>query len=159
MKSASIHVGILCIALGTALAWAEVTQYADAPPESASAAVIVEQPSPIAPPAPTPVARKLEPPLDVAALKTRLRETRAIGAFAKLALSNQMDDLVREFRSLHLGGQSNSVAKLRHRYDLLVLKVLVLIQDGDPPLARTIAGSREAIWTILADPEQFKSVS
>ena len=69
-----------------------------------------------------------------------------------------MDDLVQEFRSLHLGGQSNNVTKLRQRYDLLVLKVLALIQDGDPPLARTIAGSREAIWTILADPEQFKSV-
>lgn len=156
MKSASIHVGILCIALGTALAWAEVTQYPDAPPESASAVVVVEQLRPIV--APAPVARKLEPPLDVAALKTRLRETRAIGAFAKLALSNQMDDLVQEFRSLHLGGQSNSVTKLRQRYDLLVLKVLALIQDGDPPLARTIAGSREAIWSILADPEQFKSV-
>lgn len=156
MKSASIHVGILCIALGTALAWAEVTQYPDAPPESAAAAVVVEQPRPIV--APAPVARKLEPPLDVAALKMRLRETRAIGAFAKLALSNQMDDLVQEFRSLHLGGQSTSVTRLRQRYDLLVLKVLVLIQDGDPPLARTIAGSREAIWSILADPEQFKSV-
>ena len=156
MKSASIHVGILCIALGTALAWAEVTQYPDAPPASASAAVIVEQPDPVV--APAPVARKLEPPLDVAALKTRLRETRAIGAFAKLALSNQMDDLVQEFRSLHLGGRSNNVTKLRQRYDLLVLKVLALIQDGDPPLARTIAGSREAIWSILADPEQFKSV-
>ena len=156
MKSASIHVGILCIALGTALAWAEVTQYPDALPESASAAVVVERPDPVL--APAPVARKLEPPLDVAALKTRLRETRAIGTFAKLALSNQMDDLVQEFRSLHLGGQSSNVTKLRQRYDLLVLKVLALIQDGDPPLARTIAGSREAIWSILADPEQFKSV-
>lgn len=156
MKSASINVGILCIALGTALAWAEVTQYPDAAPESASAAVILEQPGPVV--APAPVARILEPPLDVAALKTRLRETRAIGAFAKLALSNQMDDLVQEFRSLHLGGQSNNVTKLRQRYDLLVLKVLALIQDGDPTLARAIAGSREAIWTILADPEQFKSV-
>jgi len=156
MKSASIHVGILCIALGTALAWAEVTQYPDALPESASAAVVVERPDPVL--APAPVARKLEPPLDVAALKTRLRETRAIGTFAKLALSNQMDDLVQEFRSHHLGARNSTVASLRQRYDLLVLKVLALIQDGDPLLARTIAGSREAIWSILADPEQFKSV-
>ena len=75
MKSASINVGILCIALGTALAWAEVTQYPEAAPESASAAVILEQPGPVE--APAPVARILEPPLDVAALKTRLRETRS----------------------------------------------------------------------------------
>ncbi|MDZ4254196.1 MAG: hypothetical protein U1A72_16640 [Sulfuritalea sp.] len=153
MKSASINVGLLCIALGTALAWAEVAQYPDAPPGSA-AVIVIEQIRPTV----APVARKLEPPLDVAALKTRLRETHAIGTFAKLALSNQMDDLVQEFRSLHLGGQSTSVTRLRQRYDLLVLKVLALIQDGDPPLARTIAGSREAIWSILADPKQFKSV-
>ncbi|MDP1612434.1 MAG: hypothetical protein Q8M11_15385 [Sulfuritalea sp.] len=157
MKSASIHAGILCIALGTALACAEVTQYPDDPPESASAvAVVVEQIRPIA--APARVVSTPEPPLNVEALKTRLRETRAIGIFAKLALSNQMDDLVQEFRSHHLGGHNTSVAGLRQRYDLLVLKVLALIQDGDPPLARTIAGSREAIWSILADPEQFKSV-
>ena len=40
---------------------------------------------------------------------------------------------------------------------MLVLKVLALVQDSDPPLARTISGSREAIWGILADPEKFKS--
>jgi len=158
MKSASIHAGILCIALGTALACAEVAQHGDTPPAPASTAVVVvEQARLIVVPAP--VARKPEPPLNVAELKTRLRETRAIGTFAKLALRNQMDDLVQEFRSRHLGGQSNSVVNLRQRYDLLLLKVLVLIQDGDPPLARTIADSREAIWSILADPEQFKSVS
>ena len=153
MKSASINVGLLCIALGTALACAEVTQYPDAPPESASATVVQQMPLIDAPAAKTP-----EPPLNVAALKTRLRETHAIGVFAKLALSNQMDDLVQEFRSHHLGARNSTVASLRQRYDLLVLKVLALIQDGDPLLARTIAGSREAIWSILADPEQFKSV-
>jgi hypothetical protein len=42
---------------------------------------------------------------------------------------------------------------------MLVLKVLALLQDGDPSLARTISGSREAIWNILADPEQFKLVA
>lgn len=158
MKSASIHAGILSIALGTALACAEVVQSSGEGPGLASATVIVvEQIRPIE--VPIPVARKLEQPLDVAALKTRLRETHAIGAFTKLALRNQMDDLVQEFRSHHLGGHSTTVADLRQRYDLLVLKVLALIQDGDPSLARTIVGSREAIWNILADPEQFKSVS
>jgi hypothetical protein len=42
---------------------------------------------------------------------------------------------------------------------MLVLKVLSLVQDGDPSLARTISGSREAIWAILADPEKFNSVT
>jgi hypothetical protein len=106
-----------------------------------------------------PAARSAEPPLDVAALKTRLRDTSAIGVFTKLALRNQMDDLLQRFRSHYIGGQKTGVAHLRQPYDLLVLKVLAVVQDGDPSLARTISGSREAIWIILADPEQFKSVT
>ena len=106
-----------------------------------------------------PAAKKLEPPLDVAALKARLRDTNAIGVFTKLALKNQVDDLLQQFRAHYLSGQKTSVAALRQPYDMLVLKVLALIQDSDPSLARTISGSREAIWGILADPEKFNSVS
>jgi len=42
---------------------------------------------------------------------------------------------------------------------MLVLKVLSLVQDDDPSLARTISGSREAIWGILADREKFNSLT
>ena len=108
---------------------------------------------------PAPVARQLEPPLDVAALKSRLRDTNAIGVFTKLALKNQVDDLLQQFRTHYLSGRNTSVAPLRQPYDMLVLKVLALIQDSDPSLARTISGSREAIWGILADPEKFNSVN
>ncbi len=106
-----------------------------------------------------PVTPRRESPLDVAALKARLRDTSAIGVFTKLALKNQVDDLLQRFRALYQGGQKTSVATLRQPYDLLLLKVLALLQDSDPPLARTISGSREAIWGILADPEKFKSVT
>lgn len=127
------------------------------PPAKASVPVAIE---PIRKSeAPAPLTRTPEPPLDVAALKTRLRDTRAIGVFTKLALRNQMDDLLQRFRSHYQGGQKTGVTHLRQPYDLLVLKVLAVIQDGDPSLARTISGSREAIWIILADPEQFKSVT
>ncbi|TBR15601.1 hypothetical protein [Rugosibacter aromaticivorans] len=106
-----------------------------------------------------PVARKLEPPLDVAALKARLRDTNAIGVFTKLALKNQMDDLLKQFRAHYQSGQKTSVASLRQPYDMLVLKVLALVQNSDPSLARTISGSREAIWGILADPVKFNSIT
>lgn len=49
-------------------------------------------------------------------------------------------------------------AELRQRYDLLLLKVLSLLQDSDPPLAAAIAASREAIWSILADPDKFAKI-
>ena len=100
-----------------------------------------------------------EPSLDVAALKARLRETHAIGVFTKLALKNQVDDLLQQFRAHHQSGQKTSVAPLRQPYDMLVLKTLCLVQDSDPSLARTISGSLEAIWGILADPEKFNSVT
>ena len=98
-----------------------------------------------------------EPPLDVAALTARLRDTNAIGVFTKLALRNQMDDLLQQFRAHYQSGQTSGVAPLRQPYDMLVLKVLALVQDGDPTLARTISGSREAIWGILADRDKFNA--
>jgi hypothetical protein len=109
--------------------------------------------------APAPAAKALEQPLDVAALKLRLRNTKAIGVFAKLALSNQVDDLLQQFRAHYLSGENASVASLRQPFDMLILKVLALIQDSDPSLAKTISGSREAIWGILADPVKFDAAS
>ena len=46
----------------------------------------------------------------------------------------------------------------RRSYDLLVLKVLALLQDADPPLASAIASSRESIWGILSNPVKFAAV-
>lgn len=105
------------------------------------------------------VAKNPDPPLDVAGLTARLRDTPAIGLFSKLALKNQMDDLIKQFRAHYQSGQKTSVAPLRQPYDMLVLKVLALVQDKDPALARSISGSREAIWGILADPKKFNSVT
>jgi hypothetical protein len=98
-----------------------------------------------------------EPPLDIDALKLRLRQTKALGVMAKLSLNNQMEDLLKRIRAVYQSGQT-SVTALRAPYDALVAKVLGQLQMGDPALARSIAGSREAIWKILADPEKFGSL-
>ncbi len=103
----------------------------------------------------TPIA---SPTLNLADLEQRLRETRAIGVFTKLSLKNQVDDLLNAFRALYRGPDKHPSAELRQRYDLLLLKVLTLLQDGDPPLAAEIASSREAIWSILADPDKFAKI-
>jgi hypothetical protein len=100
-----------------------------------------------------------ETPLDVTELRERLRDTDAMGLFTKIALRNQMDELMGRFRSHHRGGHRRLLADLRPSYDLLVLKVLALVQDGDPSLARSISGSREAIWTILSDPHKFRALT
>jgi hypothetical protein len=111
--------------------------------------------SPAPAPASTPNA---SPTLNLADLEQRLRETRAIGVFTKLSLKNQVDDLLNAFRELYRGPDKHPSAELRQRYDLLLLKVLTLLQDGDPPLAAAISSSREAIWSILADPDKFAKI-
>jgi len=96
------------------------------------------------------------PSLDLGALEQRLKETRAIGLFTKLSLKNQVDDLLNQIRAFHGRQGATSLAELRQRYDLLLLKVLSLLQDGDPALATAISSSREALWGILADPVKFR---
>jgi len=98
------------------------------------------------------------PPLDLTALETRLKETKAIGVFTKITLKNQVDDLLDQFRAYYQGRSKISLAELRQAYDMLLLKVLSLLQDGDPSLARMVVASREAIWGILADPAKFATL-
>ena len=133
-----------------------------AAPPKADAKIGAEKPAaaePIKIAPPPPAARVAEPTLDVTDLKTRLRETPAIGTFTKLALKNQMDDLVDRFRAVYQSGQRTGVAALRQPFDALVVKVLTQLRPGDPTLARSIESSREALWGILADPEKFKSIT
>ena len=101
---------------------------------------------------------KAPPTLDLASLQQRLKDTRAIGLFTKLSLKNQVDDLLNAFRAFYSGRVNVSLSELRQRYELLLLKVLSLLQDADPSLASTVAGSREAIWSILSDREKFQKL-
>jgi len=94
------------------------------------------------------------PTLDLASLETRLRATSAIGVLTKLSLKNQVADLLDQFKAFHHGGVP-ALATLRQEYDLLLLKVLSLLQDHDASLASAVSASRESIWGILVDPAKF----
>ncbi len=50
------------------------------------------------------------------------------------------------------------MAELRRSYDLLMMKVLSLLQDHDQRLASDIVSSRERIWGLLADPKKFAAL-
>jgi len=129
------------------------------PPISSPSPAPPSRPSSPSSSAPAPTSAPIESPtLNLADLEQRLRETRAIGVFTKLSLKNQVDDLLNAFRALYRGPNKHPPAELRQRYDLLLLKVLTLLQDGDPPLAAAISSSREAIWSILADPDKFAKI-
>ncbi len=94
-------------------------------------------------------------PLDLKVLEQQLKETKAIGLMTKLALKNQVDDLLAQFRAYYQGQLKATLADLRRPYELLLMKVLAVLQDGDPALANAINASREAIWGILSDRERF----
>ncbi len=104
------------------------------------------------------VTKPAAPPLDLESLKQRLKDTKAIGVLTKLTLKNQVDDLLDQFRAYYQGKLKTTLADLRRSYDLLVLKVLSLLQDSDPPLATAIVASREPIWGILSDPKKFATI-
>ena len=130
---------------------------APAPPRDDTAT----RPTPAKPPAPlVPEGNTTASvsPLDLNRLKQGLKNTKAIGIFSKLTLKSQMDDLLDWFREYHWGKGKRSLTDLRRSFDLLVMKVLSLVQDEDKKLASDILGSREAIWGLLADPKAFAAL-
>ena len=76
----------------------------------------------------------------------------------KLSLKNQVDDLVARFRAFHGGSRPPTLAELRPSFELLLMKVLSLLQDRDTALARDINASRDAIWGVLADRDKFSKI-
>jgi hypothetical protein len=131
-------------------------------PKTAPPAAKEASPPVAASKAPLPASAAPEPAkaadLDLNALEQRLKDTRAIGVFTKLSLKNQVDDLLSEFRAYHKGSSKTPQSVLRQKFDMLMLKVLSLLQDGDPQLASAIASSRETLWGILLDPQKFAKI-
>jgi|SRR5688572_3755472 hypothetical protein len=135
------------------------------PPPSSSPPKIAAAPKAIpgARPRSAPTAAAKAPPasaraLDLKSLEQRLKETSAIGVLTKLSLKNQVDDLVQRFRAFHQGQRPPGLAELRPAFDLLLMKVLSLLQDKDVVLAKDIDASRSAIWGVLTDREKLARV-
>jgi len=123
-------------------------------PELPAVILPVEEP----PPPPAQVAPPTALAMDLDELETKLRKTKAIGVFTKLELKNQVEDLIKEMDNYHQNRGTLSLTQLEERFDLLVMKLLLLLQDGDPGLHQQIASARPALWTTLADPDQFATV-
>ena len=122
-----------------------------APPVAKTPAPIAQAPKPTAPPSASVT-------LDLNGLKKQLKETKAIGLFTKIALKNQVDDLLDQFRKYYQGKSKIDMMELRRSYNLLLMKVLSLLQNKDQKLASAIVSSREAIWGLLSDPKKFANL-
>jgi len=138
------------------------------PPQSEMVPAASKAPAPVSPvaaprkraAASTQSAKPAAPPaLDLKSLEQQLKDTEAIGFLTKLSLKNQVDDLLAQFRRVYDGPRSVGVAQLRTPFDMLLMKVLALVQDKDPALARSIHASREALWDVLADREKFRKLA
>ncbi len=140
---------IVCATAWLVLGMAGFAGAAPAPPVSRPVVVTTR---------PAPSAGIVPLTLDLEALKARLKATKAIGAFTKLSLKNKVDDLLDRFRKFYDGRATVTLAELRQSYNLLMMKVLSLLQDDDQPLATAIVASREAIWGLLANPKTFAAL-
>jgi hypothetical protein len=124
----------------------------------ATAKPVAAKPVAAKPAAAAPRAPVVAATLDLSTLKEQLRATKAIGVFTKLSLKNKVDDLLDRFREHYQGKPTPTISELRQAYDLLMMKVLSLLQDADQQLASAIVSSREAIWGLLADPKKFAAL-
>jgi len=89
--------------------------------------------------------------VDIETLKTRLKETDAIGVFTKLAIRSDIVDLVDEInRHRKQSKLELKMAEMRAHFDGLLLKIVALL-EGDPVLSRDLYVSRESIWKSLLE--------
>ncbi len=87
---------------------------------------------------------------DMDALIERIKESKAIGTFTKLALRSDALDMVDLIKAYRRQANRISLDEVRARFDGLLLKVLALLDD-DPVLSRDISMSREGIWNSLLE--------
>jgi len=110
------------------------------------------EPTPEEPPAPAPASLSLDE------LAARIKATKAIGVFTKLALKNDIDALLDAIGAYHERGEGR-IDALRERFEALVLKVSTLLEKDEPALAASLIRSREAIWSRLVDPVAFAKIT
>ncbi|MEX2430794.1 MAG: hypothetical protein WD645_02610, partial [Dehalococcoidia bacterium] len=83
--------------------------------------------------------------MDLDGLETRLRKTKAIGLFTKLELKSQVNELLDDVENYHQAKSGMSLNQLEEHFNLLVMKLLVLLENEDPQLHREIARARPVL--------------
>ena len=89
------------------------------------------------------------------ALVDRVSHSKALGFFTKLSLKQDVDQLLVGFRAHHDGSEDYSIEQLRERYDVMVHKLVILLQEKDQELVQTIDDGRERLWAKLSDEKKF----
>lgn len=95
---------------------------------------------------------------DLNTLIDRVAGSKALGFLTKLSLKRDIDRFLDSVRDFHKGTGDASLDQLRERYDALVHSLVVLVQDKDEELVKTIDDGRDKLWALLADEEKFKTL-
>lgn len=95
---------------------------------------------------------------DLNALIDRVSGTKAIGFLTKLSLKRDIDRFLDDVRKYHKGTGDLSLEQLRERYDVLVHNLVVLVQDKDQDLVKSIDDGRDKLWALLADENKFETL-
>ena len=96
---------------------------------------------------------KLVDAVDIKVLEQRLKNTDAIGFFTKLAIRNDIIDLMDKIKQYRKNSNSNlklKMKEIRVSFDGLLLKIIALLED-DPNLSRDLYVGRESIWESLME--------
>lgn len=102
-------------------------------------------------PAPSQAQQAIQLAVDFETLKTRLKHTDAIGFFTKIAIRNDIIDLLDEIRRYRTQRTLQAhISQIRASFDGLLLKIVALLED-DPELSRDLYVGRESIWKSLLE--------
>jgi hypothetical protein len=89
--------------------------------------------------------------IDMKILTKRLKATKAIGLFTKLAIRNDVSDLMDEVRRYRKKSVlATKIKEIRESFEGLLLKIVALL-EGDPELSRDLYMGRESIWKSLLE--------
>lgn len=95
---------------------------------------------------------------DLDALVDRVSHSKNLGFLTKISLKQDVDQLLESIRKYHAGIGESSLERARERYDVMVHKLIILLQDKDKELAKSIDDSREKLWAILSDEKKFTGI-
>lgn len=89
--------------------------------------------------------------INMKVLTKRLKETDAIGLFTKLAIRNDVTDLMDEVKRYRKKSMlATKMKEIRESFEGLLLKIVALLEE-DPELSRDLYVGRESIWKSLLE--------
>ena len=95
---------------------------------------------------------------DLNRIINRVTSSKALGFFTKLSLKRDIDRLLDDIKRYHGGKGDSTLDELHERYDALVHNLLILVQDKDEELVKSIDEGRDKLWAMLADEKKFATL-